>query len=259
MSTCPVCDKPRRHVFSATVLQQHRADYVHCRTCGLLQAAQPSWLTEAYESAISAVDTGVAQRNVRMSVRLGGLYGSWFGGHGRYVDVAGGSGLLVRLLRDLGLDAYWTDPYAENLFARGFEANEHDVYTAVSAVEVLEHVEDPLTFLRKCLEDTGARALIFTTELYEGQPPDTDWWYYQFETGQHITFMQRRTLEIIAKELQCRLMTRKAIHALVRDDLPGAPFYAASSRLASAQLAWQRRKWHPLTDRDSEALKRWTS
>jgi len=36
---------------------------------------------------------------------------------------------------------------------------------------------------------------IFTTELFEGTPPaPSHWWYYSFETGQHIAFFQRRAL-----------------------------------------------------------------
>ena len=40
--------------------------------------------------------------------------------NGTVVDFAG-YGFLVRLLRDKGVNAFWVDPYSENLVARGFE------------------------------------------------------------------------------------------------------------------------------------------
>jgi hypothetical protein len=37
------------------------------------------------------------------------------------VDCAGGYGILTRLLRDIGVDALWSDPFCQNLMALGFE------------------------------------------------------------------------------------------------------------------------------------------
>ena len=259
MRTCPVCDGSMVDAFSAKVLGRYDARYLHCPGCGFLQAADPVWLDEAYESAISAADTGIVQRNLQMSLRLGGLYAGWFGSTGRYADISGGSGMLVRLLRDLGFDAYWRDPYAENQFARGFEAERHESYSAVSAIEVLEHVESPVEFLKDCFETTGAKAVVFTTELYVGAPPMRDWWYYQFETGQHISFMERRTLEMVAQRLRCKLLSRRHFHALLAVDLPKAPFYMAATIAAPLQLALRHRHLASLTDADSEIVKRWMS
>lgn len=42
---------------------------------------------------------------------------------GRTIDYAGGLGILVRALRDAGIEAHWTDKYCENAVARGFEAD----------------------------------------------------------------------------------------------------------------------------------------
>ncbi len=38
-----------------------------------------------------------------------------------FLDYAGGYGVFTRLMRDIGFDFYWHDPYTQNLFANGFE------------------------------------------------------------------------------------------------------------------------------------------
>ena len=52
------------------------------------------------------------------------------------LDWGGGDGLLVRLLRDAGLDAYHHDRYADNLYAAGFEGDPTKRYSMVTAFEV---------------------------------------------------------------------------------------------------------------------------
>ena len=158
-------------------------------------------------------------------------------------------------MRDLGLDYYWDDPYTTNRFARGFEFNRGDTFAAATAIEVLEHVADPLTFLRAAFADTHARAVVATTTLYEGEVPPRDWWYYQFETGQHISFMTLRTLHVIADKLGCRLHSRGVLHAFAEPGLAALPFRLATSRLYVRQLRRVSRNWVSLTGSDSELMK----
>ena len=55
---------------------------------------------------------------------------------GKVVDFAGGYGILVRMLRDKGIDAYWSDQFTPNLLSRGFEYS-GDTVNLLSAFEVL--------------------------------------------------------------------------------------------------------------------------
>jgi hypothetical protein len=85
-------------------------------------------------------------------------------------------------------------------------------------MEVLEHVADPMRFIEETLSVAGAEMLIFTTELYEGPPPTPgNWWYYTFETGQHISFYQRRTFEAVARRIGLNFASSRGIHILSRE------------------------------------------
>lgn len=254
MSICPVCTAPTAAAFTARVLLRHDADFRVCPACGYLHAANPHWLAEAYSSAIASADTGLVARNLDLADKLAGLLWGLFGAGGRYLDTAGGTGLLTRLLRDRGFDVRWEDPYCTNLLAAGFEADTGDVeFDAVTAIEVLEHLVDPADFIARQLARSRMRTLIFTTELHEGAPPAADWWYYAFEMGQHIGFFQRRTLETLATRHGVRLFSARGVHLLTA--LPVDP---ARYRRWLRPGWWQRRAMQqslrPLTQTDFRTM-----
>jgi len=204
--------------FSAQVLSKHRAEYEVCGSCGFLRVQEPHWLDEAYTSAIAAADTGLVMRNISIASKLSAIlyWGLNERGTGRYVDAAGGYGMLTRLMRDFGFNFYWKDKYCANLIAPGFEYHEKlGPCAAVTAMEVMEHLTDPVAFVNETLAAANAHTIIFTTELYEGEPPKPDaWWYYAFETGQHVGFYQRRTLQIMGEKLGLHFSSAGGIHML---------------------------------------------
>ncbi|MGE4442603.1 MAG: class I SAM-dependent methyltransferase [Desulfomicrobium sp.] len=138
-------------------------------------------------------------------------------GHGRYLDAAGGYGILTRIMRDFGFDFYWADKYCSNIMARGFEYAHHlKGCCAVTAMEVMEHLVDPLAFVRESLEVAGADTLLFTTELFERDPPELDWLYYAFPSGQHIGFFTKLSLEVLGRRLGMHFYTANGLHILSR-------------------------------------------
>jgi hypothetical protein len=212
--SCPICQSKRESVFTETVLQKYRVNYLYCTHCGLLQTEEPHWLEEAYSRAIAAADTGLIQRNLRNSKVLACLLYFLFAKEAKYLDVAGGYGMLTRLMRDIGFDFYWTDKYCENLLAHGFELdNTTPSFTAITAFEVLEHVYEPLAFFQNPFSSFQINTAIFSTELFAGDPPKpSEWWYYGFNCGQHISFYQEKTLQFMARQLDLNFYTHGNIH-----------------------------------------------
>lgn len=211
-----MCQSRRDFQFRQMVLRKYEADYVFCSRCGLLQAHKPSWLKEAYSSAIANADTGLLSRNINVARRLSGVLFYLMDPNGRYLDFAGGYGVLTRLMRDIGFEFYWSDPYCENLLARGFEHTpDISEYRAVTAFEVMEHIENPFDFVSGALRMARAGTMIFSTVLFEDCPPAPEkWWYYAFETGQHISFYQKRTLTVLADRLCLNFCSHGDFHML---------------------------------------------
>ena len=224
------------HCFQAQVLHKYDAQYEVCKQCGFLRAHQPHWLDEAYSSAIAAADTGLVMRNISLAFKVSSVLYWVFGerGEGQYLDAAGGYGMLTRMMRDLGFNFYWSDAYCENLMARGFEHTPNlGKFQAVTAMEVMEHLTDPLQFVENTLQESGADSLIFTTELYSGSPPPLDWWYYTFPTGQHIGFFSAKTLSMLGKRLGLKFFSANGLHILTRRELSQSKLFWATRPLLS--------------------------
>lgn len=255
-TSCPVCAAARDYTFTQRVLGRHDVAYFQCQGCGLLQTETPHWLEEAYSQAIADTDTGLLQRNLEHASFLNLLLQVAFDPKGRFVDVAGGYGVLTRLLRDRGFDAWWADKYCNNLFAIGHEASEGLQAEALFAFEVLEHVTDPLAFLRAEFARYGCSSMVLSTLTFSGSAPAQGWWYYSLESGQHVSFYQPRTLQRLASQLGCEYTrVHDGLHLLMARPL--APWFrrvVRSRRLRSMfeRWFWTRRVLPSLTWRDHE-------
>ena len=203
-SYCRVCSSPTNFLWSAELIGVP-VDYFECPNCDYVQTQSPHWLDVAYSSAINDSDTGVMRRNLsNCRLVLGVLY-LLNNVHGKVLDYAGGWGILVRLLRDVGVDARWFDKYCENLVAKGFE-HKATSYQLVSAFEAFEHFEYPLEELKGMLEH-APNVLLSTELIRRPSPAHRDWWYYGQEHGQHIGFFRVKTLQHMAKKMGKHLVT----------------------------------------------------
>jgi len=223
------------HAFQSIILEKYTAHYDYCGSCGFLSAREPFWLDEAYDDAIAFSDTGLVERNISLARKLSAILYLVFNERrdGYFLDEAGGYGLLTRLMRDYGFDFYWEDKFCDNIFAKGFEEQfAIGECRAVTAMEVMEHIEDPLSFVEDILNKTKSDTFIFTTVLFSGYPPAPgNWHYYSFETGQHISFYQKRTLAELSKRLDMKFYSSNGIHIFTKRRISKLLLSLCSGRL----------------------------
>lgn len=211
---CNVCSAKSEKVFSAKILNKYVVDYYHCSICDFLQTEEPYWLKESYDSAIGIEDTGLLKRNLALAKSTSVIISSLFNKDGVFLDYAGGYGIFVRLMRDIGFNFYWEDPFAQNLVARGFDYINDKKIELITAFECFEHFSNPLAEIEKMLHISSN--VLFSTSLFSGKPPQPDsWWYYSLNSGQHISFYSVKTLKFIADKYSLYLNTdNKSLHLL---------------------------------------------
>lgn len=241
--TCPISGDAMRPVFRARLLERHDVEYFQCPGCGLLQTEPPHWLEEAYSGAIAKTDVGLVHRNLDVFGRAVPLMYGLHGPDARVLDAAGGYGMLARLLRDRGFDAYTEDEHCENLLCGPFEPAPEQRFDVVCAIEVMEHLVDPKAFLAGYVERHDPASILFSTVTFEGEAPAPDWWYYAPESGQHITFLQPRTIEVLAGALGFTYTPiRGDLHLFTREPLRGLAKMAAGRGWRARYAAWKARR-----------------
>ena len=262
---CNICGSSSERLFETLVLKKHRVDYFRCASCGFIQTEKPYWLDDAYKNAINTCDTGLLGRNIRLSKTAALLLPLFFRQEASFLDYAGGYGIFTRLMRDIGFDFYWYDPFCQNLFARGFEydpekSNEKKI-EMLTAFEVFEHLADPRKELAKML--AISKNILFSTDLVPEPVPQNPnkWWYYAPEHGQHISFYTKESLSRLAKENGLYYYTDgKRLHLFTDRKLTrlcGIPFsFTLIKQLKRLRLPFFliKRSLRSKTQSDSEAL-----
>lgn len=212
---CKICNSSAHYAFTSKVLKKYNINYYKCTNCGFLFTEDPFWLHEAYARAINLSDTGLLDRNIYFSKVLSVLIYLNFNKDAKFLDYAGGYGIFTRLMRDIGFDFYWHDPYTQNILANGFEhdINSKSKYELLTAFEVFEHLANPKLEIERMLELSDS--IIFSTEILPSEIPDPmGWWYYSFEHGQHISFYSKKTFTWLANYYGLRYFYIKGIHLL---------------------------------------------
>ena len=215
---CKICNQENASIFKAKILNKYDIEYYYCQKCGFLQTEEPFWLDEAYCESINTSDTGYMQRNIDLSQKLTILLALFFDKNTKYLDYAGGYGVFVRMMRDIGFDFYWDDKYTSNLFAKGFEYQKQDSIEAITTFESFEHFVEPLEEIEKLL--TISKNIIFSTILLpDNIPQPENWWYYGLEHGQHISFYSVKTLNFIAEKYGLHYSNIGSLHIFSQEDI----------------------------------------
>ncbi len=243
-------------IFQAEVLNKYSAEYYRCPKCLFLQAANPYWLSEAHKNPINISDTGLLARNINFSEIAAIILYFYFDKNAKFVDFAGGYGIFTRLMRDIGFDFYWNDPFCQNIFAKGFEYEEQkpDEIKFLTAFECFEHFENPLEEIEKMLKIS--RNIFFSTMLApEGSLPANDWFYYGFKHGQHISFFSHKTLRYIAGKNNLYFYTNeKNLHLFTDRKLKFFTFKLIHKLKKFGFLKFIKRRMQSKTDSDSKYL-----
>jgi len=221
---CRICNSECKKKFEAEILNKYNISYLYCKNCGFLQTEKPFWLKESYEESMNLSDTGILLRNMRLAKISSVILYFLFRKNKKFLDYAGGYGIFTRLMRDVGFDFYWKDPYTKNILARGFEYDESMKIELLTSFESFEHFANPLEDIEKMLKIS--KNILFTTDLLPAIVPKPEkWWYYGLEHGQHISFYSRKTLKFIAKKYNFHLYSFGNTHLLSEKKFPVFIFY----------------------------------
>lgn len=221
---------PTTPLFTAKVLGQHQVTYHRCTETGFIQTDDPYWLDEAYGDAITQLDIGLLGRNLAKVDLARSILPLAVPDGDQFLDYGGGYGIFTRLMRDKGFAFLHHDPHCECLFAKGFEVEDLSgsakaAFDCVTAWEVFEHVVDPMPVFSQLAN--RANSILFSTVLVPDPCPNrpSDWWYFTPETGQHVSFYTRASLEHVASKLGLHLHSdNEANHLLTHERLPSNPF-----------------------------------
>ena len=204
---CSICDSKTEYLFDGRLLAKYDVKYFLCQKCCHIQTEPPYWFDEAYLNPITDNDAGIMGRNIDFANRVSSILWWEFGKDSTYLDWAGGYGIFVRLMRDVGFDFYWLDMYSDNLFAKGVEFNGSDSVELITCFEVFEHLENPMEEIEKLLAISDN--ILISTELFDSKniPQLDQWYYYGSQHGQHISFFSIETLRYITSKYDLNLIS----------------------------------------------------
>lgn len=222
--TCPICGEA-----AAIAFEKDAVDYFDCPACGFRFSRQPTnpnlsqELTE-FESAYLQYLGDEPADEANFSALLHSVSvpprTSW-------LDVGCGSGKFVRYLRRHGFDAEGVEPSAalfdhflahEPFFHRDVAAVADRRFAVVSALDVLEHVDDPVGFLTSLREaaDQTATIVVSTPDVaaFTVRALGKRWHHYN---RYHLSFFSPSTLGDAAR--RAGLSVRSVSHPWRRRSL----------------------------------------
>ena len=198
---------------------------------------------------------GILIRNLSLSRITSVILYSFFDRDGRFLDYAGGYGIFTRLMRDIGFDFYWYDPYSQNLTANGFEITDGmSGFNLLTCFEAFEHFADPLKEVEKMSRLSDS--ILFTTALLPAHIPGAnDWFYYGLHHGQHISFYSFETIRFIAKKFGYNLCSdRRNIHLFTKRAVNPLRFKFFLKLSRYSFFCYVRSRMNSKTDSDSRLI-----
>jgi len=195
MNVCRLCGAELTSVFRKFLLKNHDVQYFQCISCKAMQTEVPYWLDEAYDPSNERFDSGQVTRSILNAAFLNWLISVVELPSPRILDYGCGSGLLVRLLRDSGLDAWGLDRHSNPRLSLGFQVDNSNGFDVINLCEVIEHFDQPRTALDEIFKANPSLLVVQTGIMGE---PDPSWFYLADFHGQHIFFLTVATVNWIA-------------------------------------------------------------
>ena len=206
---CRLCMAPTNFKFARTAIDGENICCYQCSQCYSLQTQVPHWLEAEYSASASEshlnLDTYAADRSLRCRTTIYFLWKmvGFSSQRNKLLDWGGGVGLMVRLLRDAGIDSYLYDKYAKNHYASGFVRSEGERYAVVTAFEVFEHFANPGLDIEE-LFSLDPSMLVVSTSLYKNQGPE--WAYLGPAKSEHVFFYSAKAMDIIGQRFGYRVL-----------------------------------------------------
>ena len=200
--TCRLCEGRAKLSFETTFLKHVPVALYRCENCESLQTNDPEWLAEAYADTRPVRDIWMVSRTERMKTLVVSVLRILRARNARLVDWGGGNGLLVRMLRDVGVDAYRSDLYVPNYYAVGFDVENKMKAAVMTAFEVFEHSDNPRKLMRE-MSEHDPDFILLSTKLYKDQ--GKDWGYLHPDSGKHVFFFSAKGLRQLGSQFgyQC--------------------------------------------------------
>lgn len=252
-TACRCCLNSTSPVVSGQIIGIN-VQYHECQNCGFVQTDDPHWLDLAYSDAINDSDTGLVRRNLINARYVVATLRALNNPTGKVVDFAGGYGLLVRLLRDSGVDAWWSDPFCDNLLCKGFESSEDHANkptALVTAFEAFEHFANPRKELELMLQ-SSRNVFLSTVLMPQPTPAHDDWWYYGREHGQHVAFYRLATFEAMAKRHNLHFLSNGRNYHLFTDKYINRQRWLFWMKMGKANVPWLYKGLESLTESDHQ-------
>ena len=90
-----------------------------CKDCKLCIYLCPNWPKEAYSDVLSILDVGISERAIDTANILTVFCFGCINNRKKFLNSAGGMGLLTRKFRACGFNWYSTDPLASSTISLG--------------------------------------------------------------------------------------------------------------------------------------------
>lgn len=65
---CNICKNETNYIFSSKIMGKKNIKYFQCPSCYFIQTEKPTWLNEAYSSAIATSDLTIIERGFKNAI-----------------------------------------------------------------------------------------------------------------------------------------------------------------------------------------------